>query len=343
MMTECPSRELNVICLVDYLDARVSHYRGDRRGRLNQQDQMELDNIQSAARKLRTCEETAGKILQELEDLRDSTTAPTSQAGGDEVHGRGASSSSAGPPTRKMRHLRGKSLSDGGMSSSQDHPARSPLYRRSVNYRHHLGQDFRTRRQVDGLGTQSCPQRIQKVLVPHTKDLDIENCCFSLTWQLVEMLELRYPIPEDIKDVMRRCALERDAVCTDMLKMNLPEGKQVLNSVFNGGRPPRGLEQNEFLKGLQRASRFMRWLACSLALDLYSHNSEDPKRLFPTATTCTYVWMAIEDRILTSIIDWMNRYPLQHLSLHFDGVRVFGGGDFMDDVNKLRQECSGRV
>ena len=64
------------------------------------------------------------------------------------------------------------------------------------------------------LGSQSLSRRNLMVLLPHTVDLDIENCMFCIVHQLLEKLQ---PDPllftAEIKETLRRCALERTKLC----------------------------------------------------------------------------------------------------------------------------------
>jgi hypothetical protein len=68
---------------------------------------------------------------------------------------------------------------------------------------------LRTRRHVHGTSAQSCSRRVLSVLVPHTRDLDIENCMLSLIVQIIDKLQPTPPPPADVWDVLRRCATQR--------------------------------------------------------------------------------------------------------------------------------------
>ena len=48
-------------------------------------------------------------------------------------------------------------------------------------------------------------------LVPHTVDLDITNCMFTLAHQLLAREEV-IDLPDDVRDIIRRCAEERDTM-----------------------------------------------------------------------------------------------------------------------------------
>ena len=84
--------------------------------------------------------------------------------------------------------------------------------------------------------------------------------------------------------------------------------------------------------------RYMRWLACTIAPRIYHKCRDDPAREFPDASTFTFVWSAVEDMIMSAWVQHLKRLPLDHLSLHYDGVRIHGG--LPADVGKLCKECS---
>ena len=111
-------------------------------------------------------------------------------------------------------------------------------------------------------------------------------------------------MPEDLLVCVQQCAESRSSVCEKELRRSEEEGKNILTAVFNGSKLPDGLENNEFLKRLQKAARYMRWLAVSLAPGIYELCSADPDRTFPMASTFTFVWNAVEDYVLTAIIQF---------------------------------------
>lgn len=49
-----------------------------------------------------------------------------------------------------------------------------------------------------------------QVLFPNTVDLDICNCSFVLLDQIVERIGPKFPMPDDARDALRRCAERRD-------------------------------------------------------------------------------------------------------------------------------------
>ena len=85
----------------------------------------------------------------------------------------------------------------------------------------------------------------------------------------------------------------------------------------------------------------MRWLSCSVAPKLYKLCGDDPARKFPDASTFTFVWNAVEDMILSSWLAYLKRFSLDHISLHFDGVRIHGSVPV--DIETLCKDCSGHI
>ena len=109
---------------------------------------------------------------------------------------------------------------------------------------------MRSRKQVNGLGAQKFPQRAQMFLYQRTHDLDIENSVFTLLAQLLPKLELSPCLPDDLSELLRRCAMDRAAVCEKDLGLTIPAGKKVRTA----GHPPKSLENNNIVQDLQRAS-----------------------------------------------------------------------------------------
>ena len=334
-LTQHPSREINVHVLLEYLDARVTSVRGNRRGRMPLGLQAEQDKLQGMARKLRAAETLAGKLLGEL-------TAADAHCHSDDgsqscvqsnkrkrSSNESRASSSASPATRSRR-----------LTCKQSDPetSRSPMVSKRVTYKYPLSQDFRTRRVAVDLGAQKCSRLLLKVLAPHTVDLDIENCCFTITKQLLQKLELVSPMPVDLFAVVQQCADSRAHVCDEILKVPVAEGKAILNAVFNGGSIPANMTQSDFLQKLHQAGRFMRWLSCSIAPAVWDLCKDDPARHFPEASTFTFVWNAVEDRILSAWIKFVQQHRPHHLSLHYDGLRVCG--DLPADMVKFCNDCA---
>ena len=126
----------------------------------------------------------------------------------------------------------------------------------------------RTRLQVNGLGSQSLPRKSQKVLAPHTVDLDIRRFIFTIARQLLDKLQPVPALPPQYMAVLDDIIHDRDAVCTKELQMNAEEGKQMLTEVMGGAALRDEFTNNKFLQKLQAVACYMRWLACSVLPDV---------------------------------------------------------------------------
>ena len=65
-----------------------------------------------------------------------------------------------------------------------------------------------------------------KHLVPHTIDLDIENCMFTILHQLVKLMGI--PIPEDLLSTLVMCAEQRAEICSAHLHTSIVQGHPVV-------------------------------------------------------------------------------------------------------------------
>jgi len=327
VLTDHPARDLNVHTLLDFLDKTATDFRrvkGKGRGKLDSQHQAELEAVQAAARKIRKAEETATKLLSMLDNASSEGLA---------------SASSGDRRPSKTRRLTKKGSGESSLPATPEVVSEHSFSKLMVHYRYPLGAEFRSRRQVEGIGSQACPRRFLMVLASHTIDLDIEKCCFTITLQLLQRLKPKIAVPEDGVELIRQCAEEPQKVFDEYLCINHSDGKNLLMAVLNGAALPERYENNEFLRRLKTVSRYLRWLACSIAPGVYDYVRNDPARCFPMATTFTYIWNACEDYILTAMTDFFNNlYRVQHMSLHFDGVRV--KLDTTESVESICSKCS---
>lgn len=106
--------------------------------------------------------------------------------------------------------------------------------------------------------------------------------------------------------------------------MSVEDGKKLLVSIFYGGATPERLRSSQFVQNLQRASVFCRWLAMSLFTDEYKcFASAESKKKNPDSSILSHLYFALEDHILTSWCEYIQKeVGPEHLSLHFDGVRL---------------------
>jgi hypothetical protein len=80
------------------------------------------------------------------------------------------------------------------------------------------------------------PQMLQEALLPHTADLDIAVCNFTLLDQIIDKLGL---VDDTVWDkevqMIKELASRRPDICEE--KLDVPEsvGKPILTEVINGG------------------------------------------------------------------------------------------------------------
>ncbi|CAE8607642.1 unnamed protein product [Polarella glacialis] len=204
---------------------------------------------------------------------------------------------------------------------SDDEPKKE-FHAQHTNYKYVGLPTTRGRRYVVGTGAQSLSRRLQRVAFPHTMDLDQVNSVFVILDQLLDKLEISTVIPNDIRKVISDCAHRREQVCRDDLQTDISTGKQLLHSVLHGGLLKTPHESNVFLQKLQKASIYLRWLACSIMPDAYEFYCNQPDKKFPECTVLQHLCTIVEDHIMEALTDFIRYHPVQHLSLHFDGIRL---------------------
>ena len=251
-----------------------------------------------------------------------------------------ASANATAPKRRRLKSSPSAEASQELAQNSEQMPKFDLIHHR-VTYRYTLGDVIRTRRQANGISAQKCSRRVIHKLLPHTQDLDIENCMFVIAEQLVDKLQPVPAMPVALRKVLQTCASARESICRDILKCDMTTGKHVLTAVVNGATIPSRWSDNEFLITLQKAALFLRWMACSLLPDVYAACKEDDARKFPEASVFFFLWSAIEDYILES---WLRFVPMQsseHVSLHYDGIRVHLPP--IIDVDDFCKECASHI
>ena len=203
-------------------------------------------------------------------------------------------------------------------------PSSSDVVCKQCTYHYTHPESVRTRKQVSGVGSQSFSRRAQLTLLQGTHDLDMKNCVFTLLMQLLDKLDLRPPLPADLKQVFEECTKKRDTVCSDILHLPLDEGKQVLVSILYGGPVPEELKTNEFLNKMVKLSLYLRWAAVSLLrseFELFA--AEGSGKRNPESSCLFHLYAACEDFVLSAWTEFLvSTYKPRHLSLHFDGVRI---------------------
>ena len=95
-------------------------------------------------------------------------------------------------------------------------------------------------------------RRLQHHVVDgHTIDLDIQNCCLTLLQQIISKTAPQPPMPDDLVQLMDRLVKDRAGVLKE-LSLHTVEGKEMINTVLNGGSPPTSLRNNEIVQSLQK-------------------------------------------------------------------------------------------
>ena len=194
----------------------------------------------------------------------------------------------------------------------------------SYGYSEKLSYTVRARRYATADGVQSMSRRLQLHVVDgHTIDLDIQNCCLTLLQQILAQTAPQPAMPDDLAHLMDRLVKDRAGVLKQ-IGLHIVEGKEMINTVLNGGNPPTSLKNNELIQGLQKISLYIRWVACNLLHADYMSLADQKQKTFPSSTILSLMWTSVEDRILQSWTDHILSHTNKpkHLSLHVDGVRI---------------------
>ena len=208
--------------------------------------------------------------------------------------------------------------------------------------------EFRSRRYASKTSSaQGMDQRLQKLLLHDTVDLDIANCMPVLLHQMVDRVKLvdREAWQSEL-DLLREIATNRQAFCEQRLKMPVSEGKRVLAAMLQGQAARGEVAGKADAQRIIALGRFLRWLACSLAPRVYSalKGSEDPNaKKWPEASTLAYLWQGVEDHVLEVMLQFVRGQMTEHVSMHFDGLRVDRGRvrlEAEDGGDGVREMCA---
>ena len=189
---------------------------------------------------------------------------------------------------------------------------------------HYAGPDtIRSRKQVKDFAAQRMSRRVQAMVLGHTHDLDIENSLFTLICQLLQKLDLTPGMPQDAWDALLQCRTERSRICREVLSVCPTRGKKLLVAILYGGTVPAHLQNLDFVHDLQKASLYCRWAAASTMPAVYTKLLEEKEKPHPEASVLSYLYTACEDFILSHWADFLQTtFGPNHLSLHYDGVRI---------------------
>lgn len=132
-----------------------------------------------------------------------------------------------------------------------------------------------------------------------------------------QVTALKIPI---IKSVVE----DRASVCK---QMSVSTAVEYLTRALNGGRflgSPE--EEPQPLPALKAEGRVLRWLAVSQLPSVFADHMANQARKWPEATTLFEMWSAAEDQCLAAWEVFVRQSQCEHLSLHFDGLRVDKAG-----------------
>ena len=221
-----------------------------------------------------------------------------------------------GPPAKRLKGKQEVKAEDDQEQRCKD------MGKQQCSY-HYSGPSTRARKQVSGVGAQKFSRRIQAILLTNTYDLDIENSLFTLIWQLLAKLDLEPPMPQEARDALQACFENRSGVCTEKLQVSLGEGKRLLVSTFYGAAIPKKHQQKDFMHDLQKAANYCKWTATSCLRDVYKSFLEDGSKKNPEASVLAHLYFICEDVVLSARAQFLQEtFNPEHLSLHYDGVRV---------------------
>ena len=124
--------------------------------------------------------------------------------------------------------------------------------------------------------------------------------------------------------LLEELATSRAAFCETKLMMPESVGKHVLHLIISGGSVPENLKDNVHAEAVARLARWLRWLACTMLPEVHStvrsRKLEEGKS--PEASTFATWWQSVECHIMDVCMASLANKKPDHLSLHFDGVRI---------------------
>ena len=217
-----------------------------------------------------------------------------------------------GDPNSRKRKLSGKT-SNVALTMSQD-----------VTYQYTRG--WRSRRYSQTPHTaHGMSQQLRSVLLNDTEDIDMNNSIFRCLHEAVGRLQLKHVecFKNDV-DTLKYLAEDRVKFCEKELGVNAAMGKHPLHTMVNGGACPQELKGQPGVQKLRDLARFLRWLSTSMMEKEFEVMREQPQRdkMWPEASCASTFYFAVEDHIATAMIKAVLAKQTQHLSLHYDGIRV---------------------
>ena len=162
---------------------------------------------------------------------------------------------------------------------------------------------------------------MQRVANPNVVEFDQEAAEWTFLPQIVDRVQ---PLIKHEVALLRRVR-EFKAMKDEILASVSPDpvyAKSISIQVLNGSALPAELANHDFLKGVRKEGRFMRWLASSLDPSFHSQVIEEGEKSWPEATTLFYVWTGAEAWCTSSMTKTCEQLSPKHLSLHCDGIKM---------------------
>ena len=209
-----------------------------------------------------------------------------------------------------------------------------------VQYVQHHG--MRTRRYAVGFGAQRLSRSDLTQVCIHTMDLDISNCAFTLLAQLVDKLEIASHLPIFTFAKVKEVARDRKAVCAAM-GVSESEGKELLTKTLNGGSIQNVSNDaaKQVLKQVAAEGKALRWISTHVFRDLHSQWCCEGVRKWPESSAFHHLWTVVEDHVLEEWAKFAMTKTPNHLSLHFDGIRIDRAS--VPDPQVFVRECTEHI
>ena len=274
-----------------------------------------LSEIKEKYQKLHSQENTVHELLEVMECMvqEHSISAALSSTPRDsDALERASGHQDAPQMSPSRRHVRKSSEVRRPLPTNGNPFSEKKFLSREVRYGY-KGTIIRTRQYASGPACQNLGNVFLASVLGHTTDLDIENCCFTLLLQLLDFMKPELPQWAEVRATLVQCSQERDRVIREELGCQKSEGKGILMKVMNGGQPPAQLQKNQFIKKLQQASIFCRWVACSALPEIYQEMQEDADREQPEASTLFFMWTVVEDLVLSAWIEHVRELQPEHI------------------------------
>ena len=244
---------------------------------------------------------------------------------------------------RRLTHKSSIHEDDQNVAAAEQSEAVSSIMQKPIQYRYadKPAYSVKGRRYTSNGGAQSMSRRLQCHAVDgHKTDLDIQNCCLTIIQQIIRKTMPDPALPQDLEEALDEVTNRRAEILQKLGEQPV-EGKEIINTVLNGGTPPSHLREHDLIKKLQQISIYIRWMACNLLYSDYQLLKNVKHKTLPAATIMSQMWYAVEDMILQAWTEHALIGIPKHLSLHFDGIRI--STDHIGDVAEYIRGCQDAI